>query len=220
MSRRRSMAFPANYEQYKVTVPAGRRGIAKISRYTVTHKRADEINWRILLHEEERAWAYPGKYTGLTVDGIMVMSDEAKEIADHLPFIERAAGCILITGLGIGMVLQALLRKPEVEHITVVEKSADVLALVSGHYLAMFGGERITLVNDSAFTWRPLAGARFDFAWHDIWPVAAGVYWPEHQLLFDRYSAIVNEQDSWRGEWMRQRFRLATESLAPPPKSE
>jgi hypothetical protein len=206
MSRRKTWPFPANLEPYKVSLPARRRGRASVSRYTVTHKRADEINWRIVLHDEDRAWAYPGRYTGLTVDGIMVMSDEAKEITDHIPFIEKATGRILVTGLGIGMVLQALLCKPEVEHVTVVELSADVLALVSPHYLTMFGGERMSLVNDSAFDWRPPTGSRFDYAWHDIWPIAFGAYWPEHERLFDRYSAFATEQDSWRGEWMRRRY--------------
>lgn len=201
------MIPPAWLDANKVTVPTGRRGIAKVSRYTLTHKRADEINWRIVLHAEERAWAYPGKYTGLTVHGLMVMSDEAKEIADHIPFIERATGRILVTGLGIGMVLQALLRKPDVEHVTVVELSADVLALVSGHYLTIFGGERQSHVNASAFAWQPPAGTHFDYAWHDIWGVAYGGYWPEHERLFDHYSAVASNQDSWRGEWMRQRWQ-------------
>jgi hypothetical protein len=104
------------------------------------------------------------------------------------------------------MVLQALLRKPDVEHVTVVELSADVLALVSPHYLTMFGCERQTHVNASAFAWLPPPGAHFDFAWHDIWGIACGAYWPEHERLFDHYSAFATEQDSWRGEWMHRRY--------------
>ena len=204
MRRHNTMTLPANLEQYKVTVPAARRGIAKVSHYAVTHKRADEVNWRIILHGEDRAWAYPGKYTGLTVHGIMVMSDEAKEIADHIPFIDRAHGRILV---GLGMCLQALLRKPDVELVTVVELSADVLALVSPHYRSMFGDERMSFVNTDAFTWQPPVGVRYDLAFHDIWPVAMGAYWPEHERLFDHFSAFVTEQDSWRGEWMRARWQ-------------
>jgi hypothetical protein len=190
----------------KVTVPYGRRGRAKVTRYTLTQKRADAINWRIVLHSEERAWSYPGRYTGLCVDGIMVMSDEAKEIEDHLPFISKATGRVLLTGLGLGMCLQALLRKPETLHVTVVEECADVVHLVAGHYLAMFGSERFNVVNADAFNWQPEPGTFFDYAFHDIWPLAMAAYWPQHKSLLTRFAPYVREQESWRGEWMRQRW--------------
>lgn len=205
------MKEPDWLAQHKVSLPCRRKGIAKVSRYTVSRKRAEEINWRIVLHSEDRAWAYPGRYTGLTVDGIMVMSDEAKEIADHLPFIAKAHGRVLLTGLGIGMCLQALLRKPEVEHVTVVELSADVLALVSGHYVSMFGADRFSAINADAFAWQPPFGSRFDYAFHDIWPVAYGGFWPQHERLFDHYAPHVREQESWRGEWMRARWQTELE---------
>jgi hypothetical protein len=192
--------------KYKVSVPPGSVGAARIERYTITPKDAEDTNWRIIMNDEERAFSFPGEYTGLVVNKIMVMSDTAAEIHDHIPFIQKATGRVLLTGLGIGMCLQALLRKPEVEHVTVVELSADVLALVAGHYLALFGGERMTFVCDNAFCWLPPKGAHFDFVWHDIWPFAMGSYWREHVTLFYRYASVAHQQDSWRGEWMRRHW--------------
>jgi hypothetical protein len=190
----------------KVSLPFRRKGRARVECYTLTHKRCEEVNWMIVLHCEDRAFAYPGKYTGLRVDGITVTSDEAHEIADQLPFIERATGRVLLTGLGIGMCLQALLRKPEIDHVTVVEECADVLYLVEPHYRAIFGLDRFTCVHADAFCWYPPIGTRFDYAYHDIWPVATGWFWPQHKQLFAHYDGYVTEQDSWRGDWMKARF--------------
>lgn len=200
------MPIPSWLTANKVTLPYRKRGRARIVRYTLTPKRSEQTNWRIVMHAEDQAWSYPGKYTGLMVDGITVTSDEAKEIADQLPFIERASGRVLLSGLGIGMCLQALLRKVDVEHVTVVEECADVLAIVTPHYLTMFGGERMSFVHADALSWQPPAGSHWDYAYHDIWPVAYGGFWPQHQYLYDRYAACVNEQDSWRGEWMKARY--------------
>lgn len=200
--------------QHKVTVPFRRKGRAKITRYKLTAKRCEEVNWQIVLHAQDglrpalrTAWSYPGKYTGLMVDGITVTSDEAKEIADQLPFIEAAYGRILLTGLGIGMCLQALLRKESVEHVTVVEECSDVLSLVAPHYQKMFCHKRMTFVHADALSWQPLAGTHFDYAYHDIWPVAAGFFWPQHESLYRRYADYATQQDSWRAEWMRSRYQ-------------
>lgn len=222
------MTIPDWLSQNKVTVPVGACGAARIERYTITEEKAEGINWKRVFNEDDRALSYPGEYTGLVLcdafpdfpqkskrlGGLMVMSDEASEIADHLPFIEMAMGKVLITGLGIGVCLQALLRKPDIEHVTVVEKSSDVLALVAAHYLAMFGGERITFVNSDAFAWLPPKGAFFDFAWHDIWPLAMGAYWREHVTLLHRYGIVARHQESWRGEWMRRAWQA--EGLVQP----
>lgn len=129
---------------------------------------------------------------------------------------------MLITGLGIGVCLQGLLRKPDIEHVTVVEKSACVIALVAGHYQAMFGPERMTFVCADAFAWLPpgvaagteaavVSPARsplYDYAWHDIWPIAIGAYWPQHESLYNHYAPFVDHQDSWRAEWMKKQWQL------------
>lgn len=201
----RTMPIPDWLTANKVTLPCRRKGRAKITRYKIGPKRAEEVNWRIVMHAEDSAWSYPGKYTGLMVDGIMVTSDEAKEIADQLPFIERAGGRVLLSGLGIGMCLQALLRKDNVQHVTVIEECADVIDLVAPHYVSMFGGYRMSFIRADALSWQPPEGSRWDYAYHDIWPVAAGFFWPQHEYLYGRYAAYVGEQDSWRGDWMKAR---------------
>lgn len=198
--------MPAELAQYKVALPCRRRRRAAIRHYQIGVRHADATNWSIVMHNDDRAWSYPGRYTGIEIDGIMYASDEAKEIVDYLPFLRRAQGRILLTGLGLGLCLQALLRKPEVEHVTVVESSADVLAVVAPYHLSRFDNSRMSLIHADAFDWQAPTGTRFDIGYHDIWPLAAGFYWPQHVALFEHYQHVCAQQDSWRGEWMRERY--------------
>lgn len=209
--------MPAELAQYKVSLPCRRRKSAAIRHYRIGVRHAEATNWRIILHNEDQAWSYPGHYTGIEINRFMYASDEAKEIVDYLPFLRRAHGRVLLTGLGLGLCLQALLRKPEVEHVTVIENNADVLAIVAPYYLAKLGDERMSLIHADAFGWQPPTGEHFDIAYHDIWPLAAHFYWPQHERLFACYERFCSEQDSWRGEWMRDRWRKHCEPL-PMPK--
>ena len=198
--------MPAQLAAYKVDLPCRRRRSAAIRRYRIGSRHAEATNWRILLHNEDQAWSYPGRYTGIEINGFLYASDEAKEIVDHLPFLSCAQGRVLLTGLGLGLCLQALLRKAEIEHVTVVEDNADVLAIVAPHYQEQFGVSRMSLILADAFTWQPPAGTRFDIGYHDIWPLAAGFYWPQHVALFEQYAGCCTKQDSWRTAWMRARW--------------
>lgn len=205
--------MPAELAQYKVSLPCRRRRSAAIRHYSIGVRHAEATNWRIIQHNEDQAWSYPGHYTGIEINGFMYASDEAKEIVDYLPFLRRAQGRVLLTGLGLGLCLQALLRKPEVEHVTVIEIESDVLAIVAPYYRDRFDDTRMSLIHADAFTWQPPTGTRFDIAYHDIWPVAAGFYWPQHDALLEHYQEVCVEQDSWRQEWMHVRWQAQRELM-------
>lgn len=192
------------YEQYKVTVPEGKVGRAEIEHFGVSEEAAAWANLHMALHGQGRRSIPPGGYTGLHVDGVMVMSDTPAEVRDHLGFIDHVHGQVLINGLGIGLCLQAALRKTEVEHITVVEKESDVLALVAGHYLALFGGARLTFVQADAFTWQPPKDKVYDVVWNDIWPFVQGDFWPQYKQLHRKYARRAKWQGSWCRDWVRR----------------
>jgi hypothetical protein len=97
---------------------------------------------------------------GSAFDGwVPIMSDTPSEIHEHDEAIENAHGRVLITGLGLGVLVSALLAKPEVEHITVVEIDRDVIGL-TGHYYS--NHPKVRLVNADAL---PSPGT--------CWPMAA-----------------------------------------------
>lgn len=98
--------------------------------------------------------------------GVVVMEDTPVELKKHLQFMFRAQGDVLVTGLGLGCVVRGLLANPNVEHVTCIEKSPDVLKLVQSHMPAT---DRLTIIQADALEWTAANTMRFDYAWHDLW---------------------------------------------------
>lgn len=133
----------------------------------------------------------------------------------------RARGRVVTFGLGLGYFAFMAARKPEVESVTIVERSPDVIALFRDVLLPQFPEkEKIRIAEDDAFVFaetkmRPLA---FDFAFVDTWrdasdgypmyrrmkpleklsPNTEFSYWIEGFLL-SRMRALMFE-DIWRTE--------------------
>jgi len=111
-------------EQYKVNIPEGKSGDWEVKKFIVSE---DDAKWDALRSIGRGGRYTPaGTYTSLTRNGQVIMSDTPNEIQDHLEFIRRAKGHVLINGLGLGVALKAILDKPEVEFITVIEKSPKI----------------------------------------------------------------------------------------------
>lgn len=187
----------------KVDVPGGESGDWKVSRFTVSAGQAS-------LHNLKQPGRYlaPGTYTELTRGGGVVMSDTPSEIRDLYPLFGHLHGRILINGLGLGVVLQGALNKSEVEHVTVVELSKDVIALVAGHYESRHKG-RLTVIHADALEWKPPKGARWDAVWHDIWPNICGDNWGTMSALHRKYGRRCDWQDSW----CRHQVRLTRQAF-------
>jgi len=164
------MLTPPTLPEYRpCQVPAGRSGdwaILKVelpARATPFDSRPDCFRYR------------PGRYTELRQAGVTFMTDLHDEWWTQRTAIERArqvGGKVLVTGLGLGLVVEAMLAEPSpsrIEQVLVVERSADVIALVAEH-LRTACGERVEIIHADAFSWRPASAIRFDTVWHDIWP--------------------------------------------------
>jgi len=175
----------------KVDVPEGESGDWKVSRATVSADQAAPYNTT----RPGRHLA-PGTYTELAYCGGIVMSDTPAEIGDLHPLRGHLRGRLLFNGLGLGVAIQGALDKPEVEHVTVVELSKDVIALVAGHYESRHRG-RLTVIHADALEWMPPKGARWDAVWHDIWPSICGDNWVTMSALHRRYGRRCDWQDSW-----------------------
>ncbi len=184
------------YEQFRVTVPEGQSNEWPVSRFTVSD--ADAKLERLRAAFVGGRGVPAGTYTRLKRGRTLVMSDTPDEISDHLEAIHRAKGHVLINGLGLGMVLQAVARKPQVSRVTVVEVSPDVIALVWPHYKAMFG-DKIEVVHADALTYKPTKDARYDVVWHDIWDYICSDNLLEMKTLHRRYGRLTE----WQGSWAR-----------------
>lgn len=102
--------FGSSYDDYKVSVPEGTSGSITVKRFVVTEKDSRADAMRSIFSGSAR-FVDPGTYTGMYEGGVLWMSDTRDEIHDHSGAIIEATGRVLIHGLGIGMVVQACLRK-------------------------------------------------------------------------------------------------------------
>ena len=187
--------------KYKVSVPEGTSGKWKIIKFSVNKDQAKFANLRANTYRDE---IIPGDYTRLTCDQTTVMSDTPMEIRSNRWIMDYASGKILMNGLGIGMVLQALLRRDNVEHVTIIEKYQDVINLVESHYRSMFGNDRFKIIHADALEYKHPKDTRFDYAYHDIWTYICGDNYREMKKLHRKCGRIANAQMSWkRKEVMR-----------------
>lgn len=163
-------------------------------------------NWRVEKFRADAAgglaYALKGRgvpageeFTRLMRGGTLVMSDTPSEMRDHFYAVHKATGSCLLNGLGIGMVLKAILAKKEVTDVTVVELSEEVLQMVAPHY----SDPRVTFVHASAFTYQPPKGKRYQMVWHDIWDYICADNLPEMHRLHRRYG----RRSDWQGSWAR-----------------
>jgi hypothetical protein len=171
-----------------VTVPEGERGKWKVSRFTVGEHSIEGL--RLAMKGRPVS---PGEYTRLTRNGAVIMSDTPAEKRDHYSFVRAACGHCLINGLGLGMCLNAVLQKPQVSFVTVVEEDQDVIDLVWPHYM----DQRCEVICADALIYKPPKGARYGAVWHDIWDSICEDNLPEMHTLHRRYGRRADWQGSW-----------------------
>jgi hypothetical protein len=193
--------------KYTVDVPEGVSGIWKVSRFSVGAK---DAQWGALFGKGRHV--PQGTYTALHRGGTIVMSDTPDEIRDHLFAVGAAKGHCLVVGLGLGMVAQAMLSKPEVEHVTIIEKSPDVIQLVGPWLSAKFPG-RVTIIEADVLKWEPPKGARWDVAWFDIWDNICADNLDEMKVLHRKFG----RRAGWKGSWARERCELQAAQWARSP---
>lgn len=177
-----------------VTVPLGVKGAWAVDQFEVSKKDADFNNMRAAFGSSAR-FIKPGIYTRLTRNGKTIMSDTPAEKRDHWWPVDRAEGHCLVNGLGLGMVVNAMLLKEQVTKVTVVELSQDVIDLVAPHYLAQYG-DRLEIVKADAFTYQP-AAARYGVVWHDIWDDICTDNLPQMTKLKRKYGRRAEKQGCW-----------------------
>lgn len=184
----------------KVSVPEGAAGSWCVERFTVTEKDVEIANMRAMFKPGGWRRMIPaGTYTRLRCGGQLVMTDTPAEMYEHSEPVFHAEGDVLLNGLGLGVVLKALLNKESVSSVTVVEKSEDVLSLVAPSYEL----PNVTFVHADAREWRPKTGVRYSVAWHDIWNDICSDNLPEMIALHRAYGRRCNWQGSWSREYLK-----------------
>lgn len=147
--------------KFLVNLPFGEVGDCKIIPIKYPHR---DANFDYLFAGCE----YPERFTALMKGDEELMSDIPLEMHEHMWLYNNAKGNVLINGLGLGMCLKAILTKPEVTHVDVVEINQDVIDLIAPHYRK---GARVGIFHDDANTinWgkHGVYGMTWDVVWHD-----------------------------------------------------
>jgi hypothetical protein len=187
-------------DYFRSEVPPGRSGQWVIEKISMPERDYDPV-----ADARPNCFKYrPGTYTCLRRERTQFMTDLYDEWwTQRAAIVEAAArgGNILITGLGLGLVAEAIFRaKIDREcRVTIIEKSGDVIRLVSPFLRARYG-DRIEIHEGDAFVWEPPAGQRFTVGWHDIWP---DPYAAENTDEMERLERHHARWCDWQGFWPR-----------------
>lgn len=192
------------YLEFPVEVPEGKTERVRIDTFTVSPEIARYSNVKMLYDGEYWMRIEPGTYKRLVVDGEMMMSNTPMERYSNDWIIKEGKGRILINGLGLGCVLTALLKKPDVTEVWVVEKDEDVIKLV---WPTFEHDPRVRLIHADALEYVPPKGQVFDYVWHDIWPTISVDNLPDMTKLHRRYARRCVHQQSWLREYLQKRKR-------------
>lgn len=127
----------------------------------------------------------------------LVMVDSHKEFKEHELLWNNAKGNILIGGLGVGMVNEKLINMPNINSITIVEKSEEVIELVWPYCKK---DERFTLVQADIDAWSVPSNSYWDYAWFDTWLSTVNVELGEYsRALVEKYSIFCKKMGFWPG---------------------
>lgn len=179
----------------------GKAGVWEVKPFHISENDAKWDRVRCAINGCSERAVRAGDYWMLTENGCLYMSNTPAEVNDHMSFIKQAEGSVLIAGLGLGMVIKALLEKPGVTRIVVVEKSKDVIDLVGWAYTC---DPRVEIVHADIFEYKPKE--HFDYAWFDIWIDIDGDNYPEIKRLHRRFARHATVKDSWCRKLCRQRY--------------
>ncbi len=191
---------------WKCDLPEGRSGDWVVERFTVRRDPPPPDRLRGLSGGPDYGPPRRGTYTRLRHRQAVFMADTPDELASHRePILQavRRGGHVLVHGLGLGRVVEAILGYPgsAVEHLTVVERSADVIRLVGEHLRARYA-DRLEIVRADAFTWQPPADRRYSVVWHDLWEEPQPDILPAMDRLEERYRGRCDWQACWAREYI------------------
>lgn len=177
----------------KARIPEGTSGDWKVSHFEIK-----EEDLRFDFHNRMVGrQATPGKYTKLTRNNKIIMSDTPAELSDLGPLKYKAEGRVLVHGLGLGCAVDLLMDLPNVKDVTVIEQSHDVIML-AGKTLKGRYGDRLSIINADAFEWKP-KGAKFDSIWSDIWDDICS----DNLKEMERLRRMWVRRTKWHGHWCR-----------------
>ncbi len=151
----------------------------------------------------------PGKYARLikqmgSIGMNTTMTDTPMERRTNQEVVDRAHGGVLIGGLGLGMIVVPIMRKPEVERVLVVELSGELIEYVGSHVKKLEGGEKLEIVEADALEF--WTDEVFNVVYFDIWNALCADNGDEMGKLHRRWTHRLIKEDPthWMSSWRKE----------------
>lgn len=185
------------------------KGCATLKHLKLSDSDARMSNLRAIINGESGVMRIEsGDYIQLYVHGELMMSDTLMERRTNDEFIANAHGKVMIAGLGVGMILEALIPLCEsgvVTSVVVYEKYQDVIDLVGHRYINRMPLE-IRLADIMEYV--PPKDEMYDTIYFDIWPTISEDNLDDIRKLHNRWKYRKNIggwMDSWMAHFLRRR---------------
>ena len=186
------------------------KGLARIVKFDISREESKKLNMYSLFRREPYFMQVgEGTFVRLIVDGTLMMSDTHMERRTNEAFVSKAHGDVMIAGLGIGLILNALedkVKSGEVKSITVYEKYQDVIDLVLPKYKHL----PIKVICKDILEYRPEKGETYDTIYFDIWPCITDDNLSQIKILHNRWKFRKREgayMDSWMKAYLQKARR-------------
>lgn len=194
--------MPGMFEPMTKIVPIGKKGVAKVDHFTVSQEASQLTAFR------RGGYVPSGEYARLTVGHTLMMTDTRMEQNSNYGVVRASYGDVLIAGLGIGMITIPILRKPEVQSVTIIEKYQDVVDLVEPALREKIPeATKLKVIVADIMDWTPPKGQKWDTIYFDIWPDITTENLKDMEVLHRRFARRKRFKDSWMDSWMRNTLK-------------
>ena len=170
-----------------------------IEEFTVNESEAEMFNLRMRFQGKANQCIRAGQYLRLQQlsTGFVVMSNTPMECDTNQIAYEFARGSVLVAGLGMGMILEAMLSKPEVTHIRIIEIDSDIIEYVGGFFK---DDPRVEIIHDDILNYFPTENEFYNYVWIDIWDDIDIGNEPQITELNERFKDHCHEMNLWSME--------------------
>ena len=123
-----------------------------------------------------------------------IMSSNLFERLTNQNFINSAKGDVIIFGLGLGLILFPLLEDEEINSITVIDNSIDIINTIGPIIKNYDVNDKLTIINGDVFTYyQQLNDAKFDVAYFDYWNIVDSTIYNDMKILKELYKNNIKE---------------------------
>lgn len=182
-------------------------GVACLRKLHISKEQARMYNIRTLMNYGSGIERIEdGDFIQLYVNNELMMSDTRMERITNHEFIDNAHGAVMIAGLGVGMILEALIPLCEsgrVTKVVVYEKYQDVIDLVAHRYI---GRMPLEIRLKDIMEYKPPRDEMYDTIYFDIWPTICDDNLDDIRFLHNRWKNRKNK-GAWMGSWMADFLR-------------